>query len=286
MATALTTIKAYLYTAADMKACIQTVTAQLSALGLLQTADTGQVDPLTVTGATAADAIKGYQVWRFNDALQGSMPVFLKIWYGSGVSYAGAPALWLTVGTGSDGAGNLTGQVGDFIRVRSGSYSDTQAKCIFSGEAGRISFVLFFSAANCGVAVNVERSRDASGNLTDEGVIVQTFGAYDKGFSQFIPKTGAIRAAASSLPAALPGGFTTMAGGADVILAPLWPWGFDGQKQPGTGFLVYFGPDLTNDNPVPVSIYNANHTYYPINQGGLTGVVSGFTTSTLAMRYE
>lgn len=286
MATSLTTLNAYLNTAAKMSAYIQEVTTRLAALGLVQTADTGQVDPATVAATTGAEQIKGYQVWRFSDAHQATMPVFIKIWYGSGVSYPQAPGLWIQVGTGTDGVGNLTGQVGAFIRVGTQNYVDVAAKCIFSGEAGRISFVLFFSAASCGIAVNVERSRDASGNLTDEGVIVQTFGAYDKGFSQFIPKTGTIRAAASSLPAALPGGATTMAGGADVILAPLWPWGFDGQKQPGTGFLVYFGPDLTNDNPVPVSIYGANHTYYPINQGGLTGVVSGFATSTLAMRYE
>lgn len=85
------------------------LSAQLAAVGLTQTADTGQVNWSTVTVAYSSSVAAGYEIWRFNDGLQGSAPIFLKLEYGA--SSAQQARLWLTVGTSSDGAGNITGSV-------------------------------------------------------------------------------------------------------------------------------------------------------------------------------
>lgn len=85
------------------------MTALITTLGLTQTADTGQLAfPMTVTTRPGTNTAAGYYILRFNDTLQSTTPIFIKVELGTFAS-ATIPGLWLTVGTGSDGAGNLTG---------------------------------------------------------------------------------------------------------------------------------------------------------------------------------
>ena len=81
--------------------------AQLTAIGLTNTTDTGQINWTTVTRA-AANTAAGYEIWRFTDTLQATTPIFMKIEYGTGYS-ANFPQIWITVGQGSSGAGAITG---------------------------------------------------------------------------------------------------------------------------------------------------------------------------------
>lgn len=81
--------------------------AKMALVGLVQTADTGQIDWLTVVRA-AVSTTAGYEIWRFNDSLQGTAPIFMRVDYGTGTN-ANAPRIQITVGTGSDGAGTITG---------------------------------------------------------------------------------------------------------------------------------------------------------------------------------
>jgi hypothetical protein len=80
---------------------------KLGLVGLVQTADTGQINWTTVVRA-GANADAGYEIWRMNDTEQTPYPIFFKITYGTanGVS---APRIRFQVGRGSDGAGALTG---------------------------------------------------------------------------------------------------------------------------------------------------------------------------------
>jgi hypothetical protein len=85
------------------------MTALITTLGLTQTADTGQLAfPMTVTTRPAINTAAGYYILRFNDTLQATTPIFIKVEVGTGAS-AAVPALWITVGTGSNGSGTLTG---------------------------------------------------------------------------------------------------------------------------------------------------------------------------------
>lgn len=94
---------------ADFRAWGSSHDAALTAIGAVQTADTGQINWVTVLRpGTNTDA--GYSMWRFGDALQATAPIFFKVYYGTFAS-ATVPRVRLGVGTGSDGAGNLTGLV-------------------------------------------------------------------------------------------------------------------------------------------------------------------------------
>lgn len=87
------------------------------ACGVVQTTDTGQLDsaspPALSTTAGGGGNLFGYRVFRFNDTLQATMPIFFRIdmLYTNQASAVNSrlPYFALQVGTGSDGAGNLVG---------------------------------------------------------------------------------------------------------------------------------------------------------------------------------
>lgn len=84
----------------------------LQATPLVKTSDTGQINWTTVTKPVAINTKAGYEIYRFSDTLQATKPVFLRVDYGSmNVTSGNGPGTWLTVGTGSDGAGTITGPV-------------------------------------------------------------------------------------------------------------------------------------------------------------------------------
>jgi hypothetical protein len=99
-----------LTTAAFRTVCTQ-IKAALDGCGLVQTSDTGQLDPATVALPGSSNSDGGYWIYRFNDALQGSAPVFLKVIPGRGASLP-ATRVRIEVGTGTNGAGVISGTAG------------------------------------------------------------------------------------------------------------------------------------------------------------------------------
>lgn len=78
---------------------------KLAAAGLVQTADTGQINWTTVVrGSNSTDA--GYEVWRMNDTAQATAPVFFKIYYGT--ESTNCPRIRVAVGIASNGSGTVT----------------------------------------------------------------------------------------------------------------------------------------------------------------------------------
>lgn len=161
-------------------------------VGMLQAADTGQIDPYTATAPTTASTNPtaripyGYLMYVFNDPLQSAMPIFVKISlavHGHGIEAAAVHGT-VQVGSGSNGAGELTGSVTDSFSVygghtSSGGYNALPAQGVsrvcFSPERGF--FGINFCPANQRVGIAyyapvcffVSRTQDASGGATSEG---------------------------------------------------------------------------------------------------------------------
>lgn len=92
-------------TTADIRRLGAELNGWFVSVGLVQTADTGQVNWATVNLPGAAATIIGYEIWHSVDS-----SFFFKFEWFTGISAATTnPAFALTVGTGSDGAGNITG---------------------------------------------------------------------------------------------------------------------------------------------------------------------------------
>lgn len=83
---------------------------ELVAAGLVQTSDTGQLNVPVSASVPGNNTAAGYWVFRFDDALQGSAPIYLKIEVGLATNNQ-RPGIWVTVGTGSNGSGTITGTV-------------------------------------------------------------------------------------------------------------------------------------------------------------------------------
>ena len=93
--------------AEDYKAWVSSFSEALTEVGFPKSADTGQLDIGAISSVPAAGTPSGYEVRYLDDSLHGTAPLYVKIEYGTGD--AGCPGLWITAGTGSDGAGTLTG---------------------------------------------------------------------------------------------------------------------------------------------------------------------------------
>lgn len=161
-------------TDAHFRAWVADFAAKLGEVGLVQTADTGQITIATATRPNAA-AAAGYQIWKFSDN-----SVFLKFEYGSASSTVDRPGLWCTVGTGSDGAGTLTGTVS--ARKQStlniGLSSPGTARLSYmshSVTSGFFGYVLYVDANGADQAhatLFVARSVDSNGALSTQGATV------------------------------------------------------------------------------------------------------------------
>lgn len=99
------------------------LSTKLAAAGLVQTADTGQINWGTVTlPGTNTDG--GYEIWTLNDALAGTAPVYFKILYGTGAG-TNVPSIKTQVGTATDGAGTLSGTALSTARMFNGQANQT-----------------------------------------------------------------------------------------------------------------------------------------------------------------
>lgn len=96
----------------------------LTAIGLTQTADTGQLTTATLTRPGTATAA-GYQIYQFNDPAQSSLPIYLRIEFGTN-NIQNVPAVWVSAGSATNGSGTLTANTWT-TRVVTGVSNNTPA---------------------------------------------------------------------------------------------------------------------------------------------------------------
>lgn len=154
------------------------IAARLAVAGLVQTSDTGQINWVTVA-RPAASAYGGYEIWRFNDTLQASAPVFIKIEYGSSNNQT-TPAIRVTVSSGTNGAGTPTGLVSAAIvnyasglLVANANITNFPSRVVHT--AGFFGLVFKIGAGVSGLtlfAFTVQRSVNNSGIPTPESIVI------------------------------------------------------------------------------------------------------------------
>jgi hypothetical protein len=179
------TAPAYMSNSTDFQNfCAEMVTA-LGDVGLVQTADTGQINTATVALPGAGYTAAGYTIWRFADALQATAPVFLKIEFGTGAS-VDRPAIWVTTGNASSGTGTLTGTTTTRTLASppqsktAGVYLPVYAQ----GDGGGVIFCWAFDTAYTSQPqsmVCVDRTCDGTGTETTDGVFQLTQGLLSGG---------------------------------------------------------------------------------------------------------
>lgn len=237
---------------ASFRAWGSAVSGALAAVGMVKVTTPGEVDWSTVLAPTTNTTAAGFEVWRFDDALQAVAPIFFKVEYGvrgSGSTAANlTPCMWLTVGKGTDATGvilqsmfdrELVGLDGNALQNAPGATLGYASSC------GSGACVIMSPWAESSVVTSpmfvIERSRDNTGAPTPDGVMVAVqhpTGIYGTG-SVGAANVSRVRVQAAaydsrtwnrtSPPVALPlyvnGAAVTGSSGLAVgVVAPSFPW--------------------------------------------------------------
>lgn len=261
---------------------------KLALTGMVQTADTGQIDWVTVT-RPGTSSVGGYTVWRFADS-----SLYLKLEYGTGTS-TDIPQMWVTVGTGSNGSGTITGQ--------------TSTRSIWTAQKTIASAVTTYTTYMCHVAdaLSIDWKSDSNTSLYPMGVLLvgktvdgagaassTGFGVMRIGSGSGVLNFQSVRTAATAATytdgqnfALMPGNPSSSLIGADVQAFQIWnnvpnvqpwPWG-----------CVYLGAEITKLNTFSVAMVAAvSHTYLAIGKTATTAAINGQGAGAyvLAMVYE
>lgn len=284
MATATASLAPYTATAATIQANAGFISNNIIAFGMVKTADTGQTLPASLPAFGTTNAFAGYEIFRFNDALQSTAPVYVKIEYGCG-PIANGFGVGITVGSSTDGAGNITGVKSTRLICGCLAATATPYTSFISGGPNgfRIALSVGSQTASYFSVCNIERSKDANGVDTGEGVIIQ---GYPNWSCQFLPFTGTIRAPQFYPVIPVPQGTASLADGANIGLVPILPFGQTGTVYPGNGLMTYYQPDLTALNAISVTIHGSNHTYMPLGVCVIAANFSYWPSFSYAMLYE
>lgn len=142
---------------------------------LTRVTQTGEINWATVNAPASANTFQGFEVYRLNDSLHPTAPVFIKFEYGSGAS-ASVHAIRITIGKGADGNGNITNVLQSAINaIVSGGVAATSASnCYISnGDGSGIALALQPDLPNQVAGfLCIERSRNSAGQPTGNALML------------------------------------------------------------------------------------------------------------------
>jgi hypothetical protein len=264
--------------------------------GWTRVADSGIVDWTTVVanGTANNNQVNAWEIFRMTDPLQNTVPVFVKLSYYTFYT-TNSPGIVLSLGGGTDGAGNLTGAVsnGIWLRMSTGAAANTWLHA-YRGDSSSITMALSANNQHSGypIFLNIERVKDANGNDTANGVIVQFAGiiysGVGPGYYQFYWNPFHGNAPVESDIGAFIQNTQYWGSGNTIHLYPIHPNRGIFINPFLNSIYAYTGHVAVN-SPFPVTYYGGSHTYValPTMTGGWTNRSSQSTSSFhLCMRWE
>jgi hypothetical protein len=268
--------------------------------GWVVTADTGQMVISTVLHPTSVNQKMGYRVYRMADALQATAPVFVRFDFG-GATQAACVGIWITIGMGSDGAGNITPMLfngGASGTPTTGTFNSFLASAVNSygsADTNRFSFGLFcHSSQNVGCGFMLERSKSSTGADTADGLlfIYNSTSASNFNSSRYIicaygPQPGADTALSYILSNTNPCQILSP-GNIGVGLVTCYK-GI--AQQPGMNVAIVGSADVSAEGTFSMTIYGQTRTYQQLNSSlkpfkALVASGSNDTNARVCMRYD
>jgi hypothetical protein len=245
------------------------------------------------TGYGSAAAIMGWEMWRSQDALSATFPLYLKIEYWGNTVFSGgySPLVRITPCTSTDGAGTCTGNVigpswgGPSAMGNMGPTVLYECDYSWYGSGASFACLLWRTTTNTPNVAHpptgllcFERSKDTSGNDTGDYWTCTYSGWAGYAQQSMFPfgSGGLSNIVSNCLPMILPNstsGYCPPAavgtGTGGVQMSPIFPWvGSIGNPQ--TMLLGARGVDVQESQVVQMQFYGTtNHnylmtkTYYP-----------------------
>jgi hypothetical protein len=159
-------------TDAEFRAWGSDIAQALLDVGLVKTADTGQINWTTVARPLSTSNpfnLGGYEIWRYPDS-----SIYMKWEFGTGTQ-ANRPAIRVTVSNGSNGSGTLTGVVSAARTAyanTSGGASRLSWMCLKDGFFGFLGYRDPGGVPQAFAFFAVARTTDANGATTSLGATV------------------------------------------------------------------------------------------------------------------
>lgn len=297
-------------TNAEFRAWGSWISDGLANCGIIKTGDPGPINWASVEMPAVVSAWQGYEIYRFDDALQTTSPVFFKIEYGSGAAGNTVPGLRWTVGTSSNAVGLSNGTIMGFvakdqslangwtITSSAGAFANNTLVAYLSG--GNNWFIIALGVRGTGSTasythlISIERTVDANGAVTGDGLLIAykaAAGSVGPGQITWSPILGTISHAAATadgfgmLTPERGGGVT----GANTAVYPIFhDWGGGVFLNPGLNLFGYFHSEFTAGTANTFDVYGASHTYMPLGNTAVYGIGGrcGNNSICLMMRYE
>lgn len=154
------------------------LSTKFAAVGMVQTADTGQINWATVT-IPGTNLLAGYEIWKLS-----SGNLYFKIQYGTNGSVNG-PTFFIQTGTGSNGSGTLTGTLSTSANANTANTSPSspltnfQSYLCATATYFGLSWKISASAGGPGQAlsyITVGQTVDSTGAATSVGFFQVTGG--------------------------------------------------------------------------------------------------------------
>lgn len=278
-------------TDAKFRAWGTAVNAAFTAAGLTNTADTGQINWTTVTKPTSAFTAKGYEIWRFNDTLQSTKPIFFKVSYAAGGNASGNNAeIRITLGTGSNGSGTITGVGSSLVEQTGSGGNDTNAGSnaaqkigvSYSTTAGALSIVIDYMAAgfwNSGV-FSICRTCDASGAPTGDGVHMTTnYGSTAGGTTTYSANYNTNTNMSNAITGVPAGYLQTGSYSSGNTVALLRHYALIAPPFGVNGSVSYLNADIPAWSTFTASPFGASHTYLALGTTAFTKATFNSSTS-------
>jgi hypothetical protein len=267
-------------------------------VGITKDGTAGQID---WTGGQ----VNGYELFSFADSLQATYPVHLRIDYGAVGGTGFVLGYTFTISTAPNAAGQVMG-LPQAISNGTRSHDNSEiSNCYVSGDTNRLSLALFEGPNIFAYYfLNIERTKDASGNDTGDGIIIQACVGDGDGSSDVTRPAGGL--VSTVLPFSGPvAGYqpvwntqfnynsSTLNNETNIGTLQCVPFNFI-PYNPGLGVLLYYGSDYPVYTPTSFELYGASHTYLPLQNGysgfgaagGYAGGPCGNSATHIMMRWE
>lgn len=234
--------------------------------GWVLTSDTGQTAPASLVHPTVANTKQGYRIYRMNDSLQSTYPVFMRVDFGGSANPA-VMGFWTTIGTGSNGSGTITGALftpaasPNVCNTSNSSTANQNAYGSASTNRATIAVGIAPSGNLCQNLFAIERSKDSTGTDTGDGLLL----CYNSGgllnTSRYLNYAGGAQPTAEALSYVLTARnpSETFAPG-DIGVGILIPIRGIAQ-QPGMNIMIVNSSDVGAQGSFSMTLYGATRTY-------------------------
>lgn len=282
-------------TNAEFRAWGSAISAAIANCGLVKLPDANvgaQINWSTVSRPTANQTSQGYEIWRYDDSMQATTPVYFKLEYGSG-STAQTPAMWVTWGSGANGSGNVTGNTTTRQQL-AGTAGGTARNTYISGDNNRL--IISFCAGGTAsehILIAQERLLNSNGTVNADGIFVAMWGSTSTKYQVvWTPTLGNVTAWEGTYGTLTPtiDTLTGQYGGQPGNHLSTYPvFGNIGAVwyPPQTCLMTYFANDYTTGVSVPIPLYGSNIEFLPLGNTVLSGAAfRGGTRTTFMMRWS